>query len=130
MVKILAVYDADPAFGERLADYVNQKEKIPFTAMAFSSLDRLREYGKEHPIEILLVDECSRALVGDVKAEQVMVLCDGELVDGWMHLHPSTSTSPGTASCVRCWHPTAAALWSRRWPFWDPGPWLWEYILL
>lgn len=82
MVKILAVYDADPAFGERLADYVNQKEKIPFTAMAFSSLDRLREYGKEHPIEILLVDECSRALVGDVKAEQVMVLCDGELVDG------------------------------------------------
>ena len=45
MVKILAVYDADPAFGERLADYVNQKEKIPFTAMAFSSLDRLIEYG-------------------------------------------------------------------------------------
>ena len=82
MVKILAVYDADPAFGERLADYVNQKEKIPFTAMAFSSLDRLREYGEEHPIEILLVDECSRALVGDVKAKQVMVLCDGELVDG------------------------------------------------
>ena len=32
MVKILAVYDADPAFGERLADYVNQKEKIPFPA--------------------------------------------------------------------------------------------------
>ena len=56
MVKILAVYDADPAFGERLADYVNQKEKIPFTAMAFSSLDRLIEYGEEHPIEILLVD--------------------------------------------------------------------------
>ena len=55
MVKILAVYDADPAFGERLADYVNQKEKIPFTAMAFSSLDRLREYGEEHPIEILLL---------------------------------------------------------------------------
>ena len=79
MVKILAVYDADPAFGERLADYVNQKEKIPFTAMAFSSLDRLREYGKEHPIELLLVDECSRALVGDVKAEQVLFLCDGEL---------------------------------------------------
>ena len=79
MVKILAVYDADPAFGERLADYVNQKEKIPFTAMAFSSLDRLIEYGEEHPIEILLVDESSRALVGDVKAEQVMVLCDG----GW-----------------------------------------------
>ena len=88
MVKILAVYDADPAFGERLADYVNQKEKIPFTAMAFSSLDRLREYGEEHSIEILLVDECSRALVGDVKAEQVMVLCDGELVEG-MEAFPS-----------------------------------------
>ena len=47
MVKILAVYDANPAFGERLADYVNQKEKIPFTAMAFSSLDRLMNIEKK-----------------------------------------------------------------------------------
>ncbi len=26
MTKILAVYDADPVFAKRLADYVNQKE--------------------------------------------------------------------------------------------------------
>mgnify|MGYP006877199938 CR=1 FL=1 len=28
---------------------------------------------------------------------------------GRIYFRPSTSTSPGTASCVRCWHPTAAA---------------------
>lgn len=81
MMKILAVYDSDPSFGERLADYVNQKETVPFTAMAFSSLDKLKSYGEEHSIEILLVDESSRGLVEDIKAKQVMVLCDGELVE-------------------------------------------------
>lgn len=88
MMKILAVYDGDPAFGERLADYVNQKEIVPFAAMAFSSLDRLKEYGEDHSIEILLVDECSRNLVEEVKAKQVMVLCDGELVEG-KEVYPS-----------------------------------------
>ena len=41
MVKILAVYDEDPLYAERLAEYVNQRETIPFTAMAFSDLERL-----------------------------------------------------------------------------------------
>lgn len=81
MMKILAVYDPDPCFGERLADYVNQKDMAPFTAMAFSSLDRLKQYGEEHSIEVLLVDEGVRGLVQDVKAKQVMVLCDGEMVE-------------------------------------------------
>lgn len=80
-MRILAVYDPDPSFGERLADYVNQKEAEPFTAMAFSSLEKLRRYGEEHSIEILLVDEGAKGLVEDVKARQVMVLCDGELVE-------------------------------------------------
>lgn len=81
MIRILAVYDPDPSFGERLADYVNQKEMVPFTVMAFSSLDKLKRYGEEHSIEILLVDESARETVKDVKARQVMVLCDGELVE-------------------------------------------------
>ena len=63
MVKILAVYDADPAFGERLADYVNQKEKIPVYSHGSFPAGQLIEYGEDHPIEILLVDESSRALV-------------------------------------------------------------------
>lgn len=81
MTKILAVYDADPVFAKRLADYVNQKETGLFAAMAFSSLDRLKEYGDSHSIEILLVDERSRSAVGDVKAKQIMVLNDGEITE-------------------------------------------------
>lgn len=30
---------------------------------------------------------------------------------------------------MRCWHPTAAALWSRRWPFWIQGLVMGIYIL-
>lgn len=81
MIRILAVYGLDSSYGERFADYVNQKEKIPFTAMAFSDLGKLKQYGEEHGIEILLVDEEARELVRDVKSKQVMVLCQGELVE-------------------------------------------------
>lgn len=81
MMRILAVYGIDSSYGERFADYVNQKEKIPFTAMAFSNLEKLLQYSKEHAVEILLVDEEAREQVREVKAKQVMVLCQGELVE-------------------------------------------------
>ena len=58
-----------------------KKEKIPFTAMAFSNLEKLLQYSKEHAVEILLVDEEAREQVREVKAKQVMVLCQGELVE-------------------------------------------------
>ena len=45
MVKIMAVYDEDALYARRLAEYVNRRETIPFTAMAFSKLERLKEYG-------------------------------------------------------------------------------------
>ncbi|MGN0373357.1 MAG: hypothetical protein ACI4F3_11140 [Enterocloster sp.] len=81
MVKIMAVYDEDPLFAERLADYANQKGKLPFTAMAFSSLERLLEYACENPVEILLVGEGARDKVEGVRAKQVMVLCEGEMTE-------------------------------------------------
>lgn len=49
MVKIMAVYDEDALYARRLAEYVNRRETIPFTAMAFSNLERLKEYGCEFP---------------------------------------------------------------------------------
>ena len=45
MVKVMAVYDEDPLYAGRLAEYVNQKETFPFQAMAFSDLEKLKEYG-------------------------------------------------------------------------------------
>ena len=37
MKHILAVYDVDPVYAARFAEVVNQKEKIPFEVVAFSS---------------------------------------------------------------------------------------------
>ena len=44
MVKIMAVYDEDALYARRLAEYVNRRETIPFTAMAFSNLERLKAF--------------------------------------------------------------------------------------
>ena len=46
MVKMMAVFDEDPVYAEKLADYVNQREWLPFTAIAFSSLEKLDQYMK------------------------------------------------------------------------------------
>lgn len=77
----MAVFDADGDFASRFADYVNQKRRTLFTAMAFSDEERLISYGKDHEIEILLVDEKAGDLAERVKAGQVIVLCEGEVVE-------------------------------------------------
>ena len=82
MVKIMAVYDEDALYARRLAEYVNRRETIPFTAMAFSNLERLKEYGDSHEIEILLVGETVKAAADEVKAGLKMVLCGGEFSIG------------------------------------------------
>lgn len=57
MKKIMAVYDEDPFYAERLSDYVNRKEKGIFKAQAFTSKERLEEFAKEHEIDVLLAGE-------------------------------------------------------------------------
>lgn len=54
MKKIMAVYDEDPFYAERLSDYVNRKEKGVFAAQAFTSRERLEEFAKDHNIDVLL----------------------------------------------------------------------------
>ena len=81
MRKVMAVYDEDPLYAQRLADYVNQKEKLPFAAMAFSSLERLQDYLKDHPAEILLVGEASAEAAEDLEAKNVMILSEAMAVE-------------------------------------------------
>ena len=57
MVKIMAVYDEDALYARRLAEYVNRRETIPLQRWPFRNLERLKEYGDRHEIEILLVGE-------------------------------------------------------------------------
>ena len=54
MKKIMAVYDEDPLYAERLSDYVNRKEKGIFQAQAFTSRERLEEFAQKNEIDVLL----------------------------------------------------------------------------
>ena len=64
MKKMMAVYDADTRYAERLADYVNRKERGVFTAQAFTSKEKLAEYAAKHEIDVLLSGE--RTDSGDI----------------------------------------------------------------
>lgn len=77
----MAVYDVDSEYAQRFADVVNQKEKVPFTVVPFTSLELLREYARKHRIEILLIsDAVPRQEVSGVEAESVVTLAEGEMV--------------------------------------------------
>lgn len=82
MKRIMAVYDVDPLYAERFAEVVNQKDKLPFEVVAFTSMDRLKKFAAETPVEILLISSrVSREEADLVGAGRCMVLTDGETVD-------------------------------------------------
>ncbi len=78
--RIMAVYDVDPFFADRFAEAANQKGTVPFTVMAFTSMERLKQFAQENPIEILLVDAGAEAAAREIKAGQLVLLSDGEIV--------------------------------------------------
>ena len=57
MKQIMAVYDVDPLYAARLAEVIGRKERTPFEAVAFSSLEKLREFAASHPVSLLLISE-------------------------------------------------------------------------
>lgn len=79
MKHIMAVYDVDPFYAARFAEVVNQKEKIPFEVVAFSSMERLKKFASETPIEILLISSSvSRTEADSIGAGKCISLTDGE----------------------------------------------------
>ncbi len=78
--RIMAVYDVDPFFADRFAETANQKGKVPFTVIAFTSIERLKQFARENPVEILLVDAGAEAAVRDIGAGQTVLLSDGEMI--------------------------------------------------
>lgn len=77
MKRIMAVYDVDPFYADKFAEFANQKEKTPFTAVAFSSLSRLKSYSEQQPIELLLVgDEVEREEIDQICASQIVCLSE------------------------------------------------------
>lgn len=81
MERILAVYDVEPQYAARFAEVTNQKDTIPFTVMAFTSFEKLKEYVVEHQVEVLLVSsQVAKEAVELLPVEKIMILNEGEAV--------------------------------------------------
>ena len=63
--KVFAICDLEEAYVVRLADYLNRQAQMPMQVLAFTQLDRLKEYARDNPIEILLIS--SDAMSEEVK---------------------------------------------------------------
>lgn len=113
--QIMAVYDIDPFFADRFAETANQKGQLPFTVIAFSSMERLVQFSEEQTIEILLIDARMREEAKEVKAEQVVFLSDGEVTVSEEE-HPCVYKYQSTANIVRevmgcyCVQPVSSAV--------------------
>ena len=90
MKHILAVYDVDPVYAARFAEVVNQKEKIPFEVVAFSSIERLRAFAAEHPVKLLLLGEHVPAEEKESirwKGEETFCMLGSECRGRWLGCH-------------------------------------------
>ncbi len=77
MKRIMAVYDVDPFYADKFAEFANQKEKTPFTAVAFSSIGRLKAYTEQQPVELLLVgDDVEKSELDQLSVGQVIRLSE------------------------------------------------------
>ena len=75
MKRIMAVYDVDPFYADRFAEFVNRKETVPFTAVAFTSIGRLKQFAEQQEVELLLAgDEVEAEELKDIRAGQVIRL--------------------------------------------------------
>lgn len=84
MKRIMAVYDVDPFYADRFAEFANHKETIPFTAVAFTSISRLKAFTDQQQVELLLVgDEVEDKDLDGVKVGQIIRLSEtGAAKDG------------------------------------------------
>lgn len=98
--RIMAVYDVDPFFADRFAEAANQKGQVPFTVIAFSSMERLVQFSKEHTIEILLIDAKMKEEAKEAEAGQVVILSDGEIAASEEE-YPCIYKYQSTANIVR-----------------------------
>lgn len=79
--RVMAVYDTDPLYTERFTEFISQKEQVGFSIMAFTALERLKAYGEDHKIELLLISSSvSKEEIEKIGAAVVVMLADGEAV--------------------------------------------------
>ncbi len=82
MKGIMAVYDADPFYASRFAEFVNQRGAVPFEAVSFTSLARLKEYAGQQKVDMLLVGDGIKEELADIPVGQVVRLSENGQAEG------------------------------------------------
>lgn len=57
MEKILALYDNDRHYSERLGRFLESRSELPFRVCRFQDPEKLRQFSDQHGIDVLLSDE-------------------------------------------------------------------------
>lgn len=79
MEQIMAIYDTDSGYADRFADFANQKEKVPFKVMAFTTIETLQEYAGKHKISILFLgSQIPEEQLKEISATEVVHLTEGK----------------------------------------------------
>lgn len=76
---ILAICDLEEAYACNLTEYLNQRRNMPFEVQAFTNLESLGDFAKNHPIELLLIS--ADAMCDEVKQWEIgriIILSEGE----------------------------------------------------
>ena len=76
---IFAVCDLEASYACNLMDYLNEKRTTPFEVQAFTNVESLQAFAKEHEIEILLIS--TRAMcneIRDLSVSRTIILSEGE----------------------------------------------------
>ena len=101
MKKIMAVYDEDPFYAERLSDYINRREDGIFSARAFTSRKRLEEFARDHGIDVLLTGTLSEGGFPASRRSSGFFSQRRKSGQGREAGMGSINTSPATISCGR-----------------------------
>lgn len=82
MKKIMAVYDVDFRYADRLAEFANQREQVPFKVVAFTSLEKLAEFSQREQIDLLLVgDGVTKEQLAGIQAAQTVRLSESGVAE-------------------------------------------------
>ncbi len=86
---IFAVCDLEAAYACNLMDYLNKKRTTPFEVQAFTNVESLQEFTKEHEIEILLIS--TRAMCNEIRnlpVNRTIILSEGEPLQDYLEEYP------------------------------------------
>ena len=120
--RIFAVCDLEESYACSLTDYLNEKKSTPFEVQAFTNVESLQAFAREHEIEILLIS--TRAMCNEIRelpVARTIILSEGEPLQGLRSIRLAISTSRPTRFSRRCWSIMPSCIRLRMFPRCVPG---------